>query len=104
MHFLFEKNVFRIEIENRVFREINRDLIFYQNRTALKSGDFFQTLAAVVQEIQRSRVRAQAVQVLLQRLQLLAQSGPLRREQVVLLHDLTDPLQQLGHTEGGMCV
>ena len=40
LNFLFEKNVFllpqkQIEIENRVFREINRDFIFRQNRTAL---------------------------------------------------------------------
>ena len=56
------------------------------------------TVAGVELALQRAVGRAEALQVLLQGLQLLAQAGPVRREQVVLLHHLTDALQQLSHT------
>lgn len=60
---------------------------------------YFLTMAGVVVALYRALCWAQTFKVLLQWLQLLSQTGPVWRKQVILLHNFTDPFQQLSHTE-----
>lgn len=60
-----------------------------------------QTLAVVEVVVRRGPGGAEALQVLLQGLQLMSQTGPVRREESILFNYFTDPLEQLRYTNKG---